>query len=157
MPCLLCVACGVFVWLGLGLLGCNSGLVHVCALTLHSHKCSFEICKSCDSSSRMSWLDVGRLWGLLQCERASSDNLSSSLSDDSLRVLQLRDVMWKRSVRGLSKPVRAAMMRGYRSLSSIYFSFFFFCQVRQLKSTGGMVKATADSLHWECGLWGCVC
>lgn len=43
----------------------------------------------------------------------------------SLRVLQLQDVMWKHAVRGLSKPLCAAMMRGYRSLSSIYFSFFF--------------------------------
>lgn len=85
----------MFVCLGLGVWGCNSGPVYACALTLHSHKCSFEIGRSCDSSSRMSWLDVGRLWGLLQCERASSDNLSSSLGDDSLRVMQLRDVTWE--------------------------------------------------------------
>lgn len=51
-------------------------------LALHSLLCSLEIDRSCDSSSRMSWLDSGRPSGLPLCARATSDNLSSSVSDD---------------------------------------------------------------------------
>jgi len=65
-----------------------SACQHSCGCALHSLPCSFEIGRSCDSSSRMSWLDSGRPWGLLLCEQAASDNLSSSLSDDSPPAVQ---------------------------------------------------------------------
>ncbi|TNN29663.1 hypothetical protein EYF80_060188 [Liparis tanakae] len=38
----------------------------------------------------MSWLDSGRPGGLLLCEPAASDNLSSSLGDDSLPAVRPR-------------------------------------------------------------------
>lgn len=62
--------------------------VWLCVRALHSLLCSFEIDRSCDSSSRMSWLDSGRPLGLLLCARATSDNLSSSVSDDSPPAVQ---------------------------------------------------------------------
>ena len=150
MPCLLCVACGMCLWrdvfVCLGV--CVCVCVHVCVCTLHSLQCSLEIGRSCDSSSRMSWLDSGRPWGLLQCERAASDNLSSSLGDDSPPAVRPqspaapgRDVETRRS--GLIKTTLccrdARLQKPFLNLFFLLSFFFCCCRSRgwELRSTGG--------------------
>lgn len=131
----------------------------VCTHDLDSLLCSSEISRSWDSSSRMSWLDSGRPWELLLCEHAASDNLSSSLCDDSLLVMQPRshpalkhDVERQRS--GL---IKTALCCRDVSLQKPFLYLFFlhsFYSSRGwgLLNTAGIARAKESPLHWECRL-----
>lgn len=96
--------------------------VHAC---LHP----FEVRRRCDSSSRMSWLYSGRPTGLPSRKAVGTDNLSSSLGDDSpsdssprvMACTKIPPFDWGSYQGGAP----AVMPRPSEASSWIYFSFAF--------------------------------
>lgn len=140
--------------------------VWLCVRALHSLLCSFEIDRGVVTAHlECHGLDSGRPWGLLQCERATSDNLSSSVSDDSPPAVQPQSLVafetWCGSpaFRAYQKHNALPWCEATEAFPLFIFlaCFFYSSKGWRLRSTGRMVKATASSLHWECGLCEAVC